>query len=158
MDTWLPSINKQVLLTLTRLSFLKACGNISKHNLLRLGSVAEEIVQTLAVNGVSITLEEGFLVLADFYEQFHTDTLNYHSSTIAEFLNNIRWGIHEYLQAEYQRSVVTEGGDPPKYRYIYPKNIVTEFARTCFWDLMEEVRRGPHVKRFRVTRWLKIRY
>ena len=158
VDTWLPSISKQVPLPLTRISFLKACGNISKHNFLRLGNVAEEIIGTLAASGVSITPEEAFLVLADFYDRFHTDILNYHSSTIAEFLNNILWGIHEYLQPEYQRSLVTEGGNPPKYRYTYPTNVVNEFARTCYWDLLNEVRRRPYVKRFSVTKWLKIRY
>lgn len=158
VDTWLPSISKQVPLTLTRISFLKACGNISKHNFLRLGNVAEEIIETLAASGVSITLDEAFLVLADFYERFHTDILNYHSSTIAEFLNNILWGVHEYLQPEYQRSLVKEGGDPPKYRFTYPPNVVNEFAKTCYWDLLNEVRRRPYVRRFRVKQWLKLRY
>src|SRR5215218_1142153 len=44
---------------------------------------------------------DALLALADFYEKFHTDILNYHASTIAEFLNNIRWGIYEYLQPEF---------------------------------------------------------
>src|SRR2546429_2998487 len=127
------------------------CGDISKHNVLRSVGVAEELQQTLAASGVSVELEDAMLALGDFYERFHTDILNYHSSTIAEFLNNILWGIHEYLQPEYQRSLVTEGGNPPKYRYTYPTNVVNEFARTCYWDLLNEVRRRPYVKRFSVT-------
>jgi hypothetical protein len=41
--------------------------------------------------------------LDDFYERFHKDILNYHSSTIAEFLNNIRWGIYEYWLSRNSR-------------------------------------------------------
>ena len=122
VDVWLPSIETQTMLNISRISFLKMCGNISKHNFLRSVGVAEELRKTLAENGVSVTMEDSLLMLADFYERFHTDILNYHSSTIAEFLNNIRWGIYEYMQPEFRRSIVWEGGDPPKYRYIYPND------------------------------------
>ncbi len=63
------------------------------------------------------------LALGDFYERFHTDILNYHSSTIAEFLNNIRWGIYEYLQPEFRRSIVWEESNPRKYRYTVVSRI-----------------------------------
>lgn len=57
--------------------------------------------------------DEAALALEDFYRWFHDDILNYHASTIAEFLNNIRWGIYEYLQPEFQRSIVWESREPP---------------------------------------------
>src|SRR5215210_5959276 len=40
---WLPSIDTETTLKLTRIAFLKMCGNISKHNFLRLVGVAEEL-------------------------------------------------------------------------------------------------------------------
>ena len=94
------------------------CGDISKHNVLRSVGVAEELQQTLVASGVSVELEDAMLALGDFYERFHMDILNYHSSTIAEFLNNIRWGIYEYLQPEFRRSIVWEGGNRRKWRAL----------------------------------------
>ena len=148
----------QTTLKISRISFLKMCGNISKHNFLRSVGVAEELKKTLAASGVEVTLDYALFALADFYERFHTDILNYHSSTIAEFLNNIRWGIYEYMQPEFRRSIVGVGGDPPKYRYIYPKGVTFSFVKECYWELMNEVRSAPYMRRFAVTKWLKLRY
>ena len=134
------------------------CGNISKHNFLRAIRVATDLQALLSKSGVLVTVEEALLALADFHERFHSDILNYHSSTIAEFLNNIRWGIYEYLQPELQRSVVWEGGDPPTYRYTYPHEVVVPFAQDCYWELMNEVRIPPYMRRFQVTKWQKLRY
>jgi hypothetical protein len=134
------------------------CGNISKHNFLRSVGVANELQKTLAANGVSVNMEASLLTLADFYERFHTDLLNYHSSTIAEFLNNIRWGIYEYMQLEFHRSIVWEGGDPPKYRYIYPNEVTSQLAKHCYWELMNEVRSAPYMRKFAVSKWMKLRY
>ena len=159
VDVWLPSIDTQTSMQISRLNFLKMCGDISKHNVLRSAGVAEELQQTLAASGVSVELEEdAMLALGNFYERFHTDILNYHSSTIAEFFNNIRWGIYEYLQPEFRRSIVWEGGNPPKYRYTFPIGIENNFAKQCYWDLMNDVRQPPYVRRFQVTKWLKLRY
>jgi hypothetical protein len=105
-----------------------------------------------------VTIEESLLALTDFYERFHTDILNYHSSTIAEFLNNIRWGIYEYMQPEFHRSIVWESGDPPKYRYIYPDAVTSRLAKECYWELMNEVRSAPYMRKFTVTKSLKLRY
>lgn len=158
VNVWLPSINTQATIQISRLSFLKMCGDISKHNILRSVGVAEELQQTLAASGAPVELEDAMLALDDFYERFHNDILNYHSSTIAEFLNNIRWGIYEYLQPEFRRSIVWEDGDPPMYRYTYPKGVAHNFAKQCYWDLMNEVRAQPYVRRFEVTKWLKLSY
>lgn len=158
VDAWLPSIEKEVPLKISRCSFLKMTGNISKHNYLRAVRVAEELKHALESTGILVDINDALLALADFYERFHTDILNYHSSTIAEFLNNIRWGIYEYLQPEFQRSIVWEGGNPPMYRYSYPEGINSGFAKTCYWELMNEIRREPYMRKFKVTKWLKQRY
>lgn len=157
-ETWLPSIETNVMLSIKRIEFLKICGNISKHNFSRLSGVANDLVKILGKNNINVGLEEALLILDEFYERFHTDILNYHSSTIAEFLNNMRWGIYEYLQPEFCRSIVCESKNPPIYRYIYPQSIKNEFARSCYWDLMNEVRSAPYMRRFKVTKWLKLRY
>jgi len=158
VDVWLPSMDKETKLKITRFSFLKMTGNISKHNYLRAIGVAEELRNILSESGLTVDIDEVLLALAEFYERFHTDVLNYHSSTIAEFLNNIRWGIYDYLQPEFKKSIVWEGDDPPKYHYTYPKEMKSKFAKACYWELMNEVRIEPFMRRFKVTKWLKLRY
>ena len=154
---WLPSIDKYTRLKIQRLDFLKMTGNISKHHFLKLTVTAKKLKNILPKSGITIDIYEALLALAEFYERFQ-DILGYHSSTIAEFLNNIRWGIYDYLQPEFNKSIVREGGDPPKYHYTYPKGIQSEFAKTCYWELMNEVSREPYMKKFKVTKWLKLRY
>lgn len=158
VSVWLPSVETDTLLSIKRIEFLKICGNISKHNFSRLSGTAKELMNILKRNHIEIDLERTLLVLDEFYERFHSDILNYHGSTIAEFLNNIRWGIYEYLQPEFSRSIIWEDQDSPLYRYTYPKGVINEFAKNCYWDLMNEVRTAPYMRRFKVTRWLKLRY
>lgn len=158
VDIWLPSIDKDTKLNISRFDFLKMTGNISKHNYLRAISVAKKLKVILSKSGITVDINQALLALAEFYERFHTDILNYHSSTIAEFLNNIRWGIYDYLQPEFNKSIVREGGDRPKWHYTYPKEIQSEFAKACYDELMNEVLRKPYMRKFKVTKWLKLRY
>lgn len=154
----LPSIERTVEIVLQRREFIDICGNISKHSFTRLTWTATKLQKILSRNGVELADREELLVLDDFYDRFHTDILNYHSTTIIEMLNNVRWGIHEYLRPEYQRALVTEDGDPSRYSYKYPSSITSQAAKTWYWELMNEVRSGPPVKRFVGTKWLKVRY
>jgi len=158
VDIWLPSIDKDTKVKITRFNFLKMTGDISKHNYLRAVGVAAELKGILAKSGDDVEIEEALLALAEFYERFHTDILGYHSSTIAEFLNNIRWGIYCYLQPEFKKSIVWKSSNPPKYRYTYPKDVTSDFAKACYWELMNDVRSEPYIRKFEVTKWLKLRY
>jgi hypothetical protein len=158
VDIWLPSINKDTTIRIARFNFLKMTGDISKHNYLGAVNVAEELKNILSTSSVKVEIEESLLALSEFYDRFHTDILGYHSSTIAEFLNNIRWGIYHYLQPEFKKSIVWESREPPKYRYTYPEDVSFEFAKACYWELMNEVRSEPYMRKFKVTKWLKLRY
>lgn len=159
VKTWLPSIDTETSLSIKRIEFIKICGNISKHNFTRLSRVAKELISILKRNAINISFGDSLLILDDFYEKYHFDIFGYHSSTIAEFLNNIRWGIHEYLLSEFHQSIVYEGNKhPKKYHYTYPKEINNNFARNCYWDLMNKVRSKPYMRKFKVTRYLKMNY
>jgi hypothetical protein len=155
---WIPSINKNAKLSVKRSEFIKICGNISKHNFSRLGRVGQELSRIFERNCIDTDIHGALLALYDFYEHFHVNILNYHGSTITEFLNNIRWGIREYLQPEFSRSIVYTGGNPLDYRYTYPEGVVNEFAKTCYWDLMNTVRSDPPVNKFVASQTLKSRY
>jgi hypothetical protein len=158
VKAWLPSIEKEANIKLSRISFIKICGNISKHNFLRLSGPANDVKELLSSCGINIDFEEALLVLSDFYQRFHTDVFNYHMSTIAEHLNNIRWGIFEYLRHEWIRSAKWEAGNPPMCKYRFPDMLETEFSKECYWELMNDVMNEPYLRRFKVDRFLKLRY
>jgi hypothetical protein len=158
VKVWLPAISLQTKLKVQRQEFIKICGDISKHNFSRLSRRIDDLKNILARSGVKLSDEDGLLIIDDFYERFHTDIFNYHGSNLVEQLNNIRWGVQEYLQPEFKKSIVYENGNPPKYRYTYPNGINTELTKNCYWALMNEVRATPYVKRFKTYRILKRRY
>lgn len=159
---WFPSINQEISLKITRSEFIKICGNISKHNILGLDRQAGVIKRIFSKNKIKIHLTDALLIMDEFYDQFHDNLFNYHSSTIAEFLNNIQWGIYEYLQPLYQQSLKCYWDDDHninKYRYDYPQTLRNLYVREIFWNLMNNIRSTPILpKEFVVTRYLKMRY
>lgn len=156
---WFPSINLETNLSIKRIEFIKICGNISKHNFSRLSGVLLELVEIFKRNGITLKNEDALLILGEFYEWFHIDIFSYHSSAIAEFLNNIRWGIYEYLKPEFQKSIVFKNDEyPRRYHYTYPNKVNNSFAKNCYWDLMNVIRSKPYMNKFEVTRYLKMRY
>lgn len=158
IDTWLPSIDTEAALLMPRFQFAKICGHLSKHSFLRSSGPIAEIQKLLTKSGKSISSDDALCVLADFYDRFHEDILNYHGSTLVAYLNDIRWGIHDYLQPELQRSFRSDGEGKGAYQYDVPSTITATFARKCYWDLMNRARSTPPVERFQVTKWLKLRY
>jgi hypothetical protein len=155
---WFPSIEVETDIRVSRISFLKICGDIAKHNFARLGVNVRRITRILAENGITIDEGQGFLVLPEFYEWFHTNIGNYHGSTLAELLNNIRWGVFEYLRPEFDRSFEKTEPSSYNYRFRYPLGCNESLARTMYWDLMNKVRAAPYVPRFTTTAVLKQRY
>lgn len=155
---WLPSIDLETTINVRRIAFIKICGNISKHNFTRLSVNVHEIREILKANGRTIDTDQGYLVIPEFYEWFHTDVFNYHSSAIAEFLNNIRWAIYDYLRPEFERSFTKDDPNSIAYRFISPPECNRPAIQTVHWDLMNAVRSEPYIPRFEVTRYLKMRY
>ena len=155
---WLPSIEVEADLRLKRITFLKICGDIAKHNFPRLNWTVQSITKVLAESGVKVDEGQGFLVLPEFYEWFHDNILNYHGSTIAEHLNNIRWGIFHYLAPEFNRSF--EKNDPKFLgcRFNQPAGCHDPLAKAMHWDLMNQVRTEPWFPLFTTAPHLKKRY
>jgi hypothetical protein len=154
---WLPSIDVQADLTIKRMTWLKICADIGKHSFARLESNVSKIVSILSSHGREVDEGMGYAVLPEFWEWFHTHLFGYHASTIAEFLNNIRWGLFTYLQPEYARSyhVVTRDTHADIYAFSYPAEITAPIARTMYWELMNKVRSKPYFPQFTVTDSLK---
>lgn len=155
---WLGSINIETTIRVPRISFIKICGDIAKHSFPRMSVNARRIQKLLADNGHQIDIEQAYLAMPDFYQWFHTDIFAYHSSAIGEFLNNIRWGIHDYLTPEFSRSHRKSDATSFGYMFDYPDGCTSDLARQMYWELMNWVRSTPYMPRFEVTKYLKMRY
>ncbi|MCU7827987.1 MAG: hypothetical protein KZQ85_02865 [Candidatus Thiodiazotropha sp. (ex Myrtea sp. 'scaly one' KF741663)] len=158
IDIWMPSISEEVKLSISRLDAIKMSGDVSKHNYLRASGVALRLQEILKESGVSVETEQAMLALPDFYERFHDDILIYLSSHICEFLNDIRWAIHTYLRPEFSKSFHRTSSSVIDYSYHVPKEIQSEYARDCYWELMNELRRKPYMRQFVVSESFKSEY
>ncbi|MBI4723614.1 MAG: hypothetical protein HY765_00885 [Rhodomicrobium sp.] len=148
-------------LCVARYRYIKMCGDIAKHNLARLATNVGHLRKLLEAAGHPVSEQEAYLAIEDFFEWFHDNIFIYHSTQIAEFLNNIRWAIFDYLQPEFRRSFhLTEKVTPdfPIYSYRIPADIVEPVARAMYWDLMNRVRRKPWFHRFTTSDLFKRRY
>ncbi|MBR0810464.1 hypothetical protein JQ544_02945 [Bradyrhizobium diazoefficiens] len=148
-------------LRISRLRYLKICGDIAKHNLARLSTNVWHIRSLIEASGHPITEQQAYLAVDNFFEWFHDDIFIYHSSQIAEFLNNIRWAIFEYLSPEFARSWhLRERATElfPIYAYRFPEDCTEPVARAMYWDVMNRVRAKPWVHRFVVSDSFKQRY
>jgi hypothetical protein len=148
-------------LRVSRYRYIKICGDIAKHNLARLATNVGHIRTLLEASGHTVGEQEAYLAVDSFYEWFQGDIFIYHSSQIAEFLNNIRWAIFDYLQSEFARSwhrPASAGADFSRYAYRYPVGCNEPLGRAMYWDLMNRVRGKPWVHRFVVSESFKQRY
>jgi hypothetical protein len=156
---WFPSIEIETDLLIKRIEFIKICGNISKHNFSRLSGASNDLIGIFKRNSIVISAEESLAIIEEFYEWFHDNIFTYHSSAIAEFLNNIRWGIYEYLRPEFNASIVYDTEEHPrKYHYTYPNMVENIFAKKCYWELMNTVRMPPVFNKFEVSKYMKNKY
>jgi hypothetical protein len=148
-------------LRVSRYRYIKMCGDIAKHNLARLSTNVRHLRALLEAEGHPVSEQQGYLAVENFFDWFHDDIFIYHSSQIAEFLNNIRWAIYDYLRQEFARSWhLTERATPdfPIYAYRYPDGCAEPVAQAMYWDVMNRVRAKPWVHRFIVSESLKQRY
>lgn len=158
VEVWFPSINLNANLKVQRKEFITICGDISKHSFSRLGRRARDLIKIFERSGGKVTMEEALILLDEFYERFHTDIFSYHASHLVEQLNNITWGIKKYLHPQMQMSLIRVDAALPRYRYVYPKGLDTEFAKHCYRNLMNETSITPHIKRFTTHNSLKTSY
>lgn len=158
IEMWLPSISHEVKLNIKRLDFLKMSGDISKHNYLRVISVANLLQNLLSESGIKVTQEQAILALPDFQERFSEDILIYLASHICEMLNNICWGIYTYMIPEFGNSYHRTNDNLAGYAFHVPESIQSEYARDCYWELMNGLIRKPFFEKFTVSDVFKTEY
>ena len=143
-------------LRVERFKYLQMCGDIAKHSLPRLSVNANHLRNLLARAGHPITEQQSYLAIPSFFDWFFNDCFMYSASRIAEFLNDIRWAIFEYLVPEFQRAWYPI--DDIAYGYHIPPEIEEPVAHAMYWNLMNRVRGKPWIPRFVVTEYLKRRH
>lgn len=158
-DVWLANIGVKVNLRIKRIDFIRMSGDIGKHNFLRLGGQANRLRSILAENGVTIDESDAYLALPDCWEWFHTHLLAYHASTIAEFLNNIRYAIRLYIgPVADARYLVTGNIDGVEmFTFERPDTIVNKFAWAQYFELLQGSLRKPNFPPFTVMPSMKMR-
>lgn len=152
-DTWLPNVDIALDFHITRIELIKFCGDIAKHNYLRLGNRAQKLVRLMKRNGHPIEPEEAYKMLPDFYEKFHHDVFAYHTSTIAEFLSEIRFGIRQYIMPAWAEAYVEL---PPimelkRWKFEAPPSVTNAFAKDAHWSLMGRAMKPFTFPRFSVS-------
>lgn len=156
IEIYFRSLDIQKKIKIRRIDFIKIFGNLSKHNFLRAIGVSKLLTIILNKNGITVNETEAIIALEDIEGVLSQDIVAYHSSTLIEFLNNIRWGIYEYLSPEYQRSYYHI--EDIRYGFRYPEKISSDIAKHSYWDLMNKVGHGPWIKSFKISPFNKGHY
>lgn len=154
VKVWASTLDMELILRLTRREIIYFAGNMSKHHYGHLTAVTNQLYKLL--DDRKRPRHDIIPALESIYATLHDDILNYHASTITELLNNVRWGIHDYLKPEFARAY--RKVDSIHYEFELPKDIATDFASSCYWDLMNSVRAMPYIDKFVATDILKLRY
>lgn len=149
-NVWLSDISLETDIVISRVEYLRMCGDIAKHNFSRLSRNVQKLRRILENNGHAIDENQGYLALPNFFEWFHGDLFNYHASEITRHLNNIRWSIRRYLQPAYTAAYKTTEG-LAGYTFDVPAQIADPLGRAMWWDLMNKVRGGPWLPEFTIS-------
>ena len=155
ISLWLPTLDLNAEVEVSRLDFLKISGNHSKHNLSRLTAVSKDITKLLEGHGYSVPIEQIPLALDDFREHLQENYFSYYGTWLSELMNNIRWGIQNYLQPFYNQAYIRVESDSYMYRYEYPSEIKNDIPKQWYWRLMNNIRSRPHHKKFSGAYYLK---
>lgn len=152
---WLPTLDINATIDVSRLEFLYITGNHSKHNLSRLTGVSRDVAKILSNHGYSVPEEQIPLTLDDFREHLAENYFVYYSTWLSELLNNVRWGLQAYLEPTFAHSYRAGLEDSLTYSYEYPADIQGDVPRQWFWRLMNNVRARPYLKQFVGAHYLK---
>lgn len=152
---WLPSLNLEVGIEVSRLDFITITGNQFKHNLSRLTKISNTIHTLLSKNGYSVDINQIPLLLGDIKEHLQENYFVYYGTWIVELLNNLRWGIQTYLLPIFKLSYEKDNTSGSTYHFNYPADIQNEIPKQWFWRLLNNVRSGPHLQKFTSAHYLK---
>ena len=148
LKLWLPSLDTEAELRVNAQEILSISGNQVKHNLSRLTRVAKKIHKLLKENGYEVDIPEIPLALEDFEEHLNDNFFGYHATELSKLLNDLRWGLYNYLCPTFYDSYTTEDPKYVLYSFKIPDKINSPLTKAWFWRLMNHVRMRPIFDRF----------
>jgi len=155
LKLWLPTLEIEAKLTVPRHELLFILGNHVKHNLARLTGVCTRVATLFNEHGYEVSPEQVPLALDDIREHLEANYFVYYGTWLAELVNNVRWGLQDYLLPVFRQSFAMVPGDAIRYEYHFPASVSDAVARQWFWRLMNHVRAKPYIKRFVGANYLK---
>lgn len=155
LKMWIPTLEVETGISLPRSQLVFILGNHVKHNLSRLTGVSRSVAETLTAHGYSVRAEQVTLALDDVRERLQENYFVYYGTWLAELINNVRWGIQDYLHPVFKKAYARVPGDDLRYEHRYPPEIIDDVARQWFWRLMNHVRSKPYIKRFAGADYMK---
>lgn len=154
---WFSDLEIEFNMTVERIWVFKTVGDLAKHNFSRLEGQIRRIRAMLARHGFTVDDGAIYQALPNIEEWLGDHLLAYHTSTIAEFLNNIRWAIYGYLRPEFVRAYRRKVGEL-LYTFDVPASVAEGLPRGMYWRLMNATRQEPYFPRFVVTDSLKAEF
>ena len=151
---WFGELNIEFDMTVDRIWVFKTVGDLAKHNFSRLEGQIRRIRNMLRQHGFAVDEGEFYAALPNIQEWLNDHILAYHISTIAEFLNNVRWAIHGYLHPEFKRAFRREN-DVLVYTFDVTAEIGQGLPHGMYWRLMNAMGSEPDFPRFVVSEHLK---
>jgi hypothetical protein len=149
LPLWLPTASIKVDLRVPRSKLLFISGNRAKHNISRLSGVSKCMREMLKAHGHEVELAQIPLLLDDLPEQLNEGYFVSQASHLTELLNEVRWGIQEYLLPTFNSSITpvpSKGNQAYEYQH---SAFVDEVPRQWFWRLMGHIRSRPRIPRFK---------
>lgn len=104
---WLPSIDTEVNLKIKASDLIYIAGNTTKHGVNRLNIVRSRIIKVLESNNIIIDEENSFIVIEEIQNWFFDDVINHQVTYLSQLLNDIKYGIYEYLLPEVKENLNT---------------------------------------------------
>lgn len=153
MKFWLPDLDIDAELNVSRLELLHISGNYSKHNLSRLTAVSKNFHRILKSNGYEVELESIPFAIDYFCEHLNENYFIYYCTWMTELLNNLRWAIYDYLHPAFLESCIKI--NEFHYTYEFPDEITSETSQKWFWGMMNGVLTQPIFPRIKAAHYLK---
>lgn len=153
MTFWLPDLDINAKLNVSRSELLHISGNYSKHNIARLTRVSKSFHKILIENGYDVEIESIPFAIDYFCDHLNENYFIYQCTWLSELLNNIRWAIYDYLYPVFTETYIRES--ELSIRYDYPEGVSNETSQKWYWGMMDAVLRKPYFKRFKAAHYLK---
>jgi hypothetical protein len=152
---WLPTLEIEAKIKLSRTDIVFISVNQFKHNLSRLTGVTKRICKNLEKNKYAVQADMIPLALDDFREHLQEDYFVYYATWLTELLNNVRWGIQSYVEPVFLASYKENKAEDCAYWYEHPAVIQHDVPKKWFWRLMNNIRTKPYMKQFTSAHYLK---